>query len=228
MSAALATTTDEHQPVDHTRLRLLLVDDHVIVREGIRAVLEEQDDLAVVGECGSGDEALAVGPGLAPDIVLLDLNMPGISPVDTIKGLRARLPSVRVMVFTSFGDDQLVRDTIDAGATGFLLKDALQEELLRGIRSVAAGQPYLAPAAQRQLMDLLRRPPAPSAEALTARETEVLRLIAQGCSNKIIARKLDITEGTVKGYVSQILAKLGVEDRTQAALHALRKGLVEQ
>lgn len=214
-------------PVDHTRLRLLLVDDHVIVREGIRAVLEEQDDLAVVGECGSGDEALAVGPALAPDIVLLDLNMPGISPVETIKGLRAKLPAVRIMVFTSFGDDQLVRDTIDAGATGFLLKDALQEELLRGIRSVAAGQPYLAPAAQRQLMELLRRPPEPAGEPLTARETDVLRLIAQGCSNKVIARELDITEGTVKGYVSQILAKLGVEDRTQAALHALRKGLVE-
>ena len=215
------------EPVDHTRLRLLLVDDHVIVREGIRAVREEQDDLCVVGECGSGDEALEAAPKLAPDIVLLDLNMPGISPVDTIKGLRAKLPSVRVMVFTSFGDDQLVRDTIDAGATGFLLKDALQEELLRGIRSVAAGQPYLAPAAQRQLMELLRRPPEPTTEALTARETEVLRLIAQGCANKVIAKKLDITEGTVKGYVSQILAKLGVEDRTQAALHALRTGLVE-
>lgn len=218
----------EFEPVDHTRLRLLLVDDHVIVREGIRAVLEEQEDLAVVGECGSGDEALAVAGKLAPDIVLLDLNMPGVSPVDTIKGLLTQLPAVRIMVFTSFGDDQLVRDVIDAGASGFLLKDAMQDELLRGIRSVAAGQPYLAAAAQRQLMEMLRRPAPPAAEALTAREGEVLRLIASGCSNKVIARKLDITEGTVKGYVSQILAKLGVEDRTQAALHAVRKGLVGQ
>lgn len=214
-------------PVDHSHLRLLLVDDHVIVREGIRAVLEEQQDIAVVGECGSGDEALAVAAQLAPDVVLLDLNMPGLSPVDTIRGLRSRLPAVRVMVFTSFGDDQLVREVLEAGATGFLLKDALQDELLHGIRCVAAGQPYLAPGAQRQLMELLRRPPPPAADALTARETDVLRLITQGCSNKVIARRLDITEGTVKGYVSQILAKLGVEDRTQAALHAVRKGLAQ-
>ncbi len=210
--------------VDHTRLRLLLVDDHSIVREGIRAVLEEQDDLSVVGECGSGDEALAVAPALAPDIVLLDLCMPGMGPVETIRKLRAAVPALRIMVFTSFADDEVVREVLDAGATGFLLKDALQDELVRAIRSVAAGQPWLAPAAQRLLMEMLRRP-APAPDALTARETDVLRLIAQGCSNKAIARQLAITEGTVKGYVSQILAKLGVEDRTQAALHAVRKGL---
>jgi DNA-binding NarL/FixJ family response regulator len=211
--------------VDHTRLRLLLVDDHAIVREGIRAVLEEQPDLAVVGECGNGEEALATAAALAPDIVLLDLCMPGIGPVETIVRLRALLPAVRVMVFTSFGDDQIVRETLDAGAQGFLLKDAMQDELLRAIRSVAAGQPWLAPAAQRQLMEMLKRPAAPAPDALTARETDVLRLIAEGRSNKAIARELAITEGTVKGYVSQILAKLGVEDRTQAALHAVRKGL---
>lgn len=210
--------------VDHTRLRLLLVDDHSIVREGIRAVLEEQDDLSVVGECGSGDEALTVAPALAPDIVLLDLCMPGMGPVETIRKLRAAVPALRIMVFTSFADDEVVREVLDAGATGFLLKDALQDELVRAIRSVAAGQPWLAPAAQRLLMEMLRRP-APAPDALTARETDVLRLIAQGCSNKAIARQLAITEGTVKGYVSQILAKLGVEDRTQAALHAVRKGL---
>jgi DNA-binding NarL/FixJ family response regulator len=227
MDRAIDIDSSEIALVDHSHLRLLLVDDHVIVREGIRAVLEEQQDLAVVGECGSGDEALAVAGKLAPDVVLLDLNMPGLSPVDTIRGLRAQLPAVRVMVFTSFGDDQLVREVLEAGATGFLLKDALQDELLHGLRSVAAGQPYLAPGAQRQLMELLRRPPAPSADALTARETDVLRLIAQGCSNKVIAKRLDITEGTVKGYVSQILAKLGVEDRTQAALHAVKKGIAQ-
>jgi DNA-binding NarL/FixJ family response regulator len=212
--------------VDHTRLRRLLVDDHVIVREGMRAVLEEENDLAVVGECGSGDEALAVCEQLAPDLVLLDLNMPGISPVDTIRGLKRLIPAVRVMVFTSFSDDELLRDTLDAGATGFLLKDALQDELLRAIRSVAAGLPYLAPAAQRQLMELLRRP-ATQRDRLTAREIEVLRLIAQGCANKVIAARLHLSEGTVKGYVSQILDKLGVQDRTQAALHAVREGLVD-
>jgi DNA-binding NarL/FixJ family response regulator len=211
--------------VDHTCLRVLLVDDHAVVREGLRAVLEEQSDLAIVGECASGDEALLRCVALAPDVVLLDLKMPGIGPVETIRGLRERLPAVRVLVFTSFGEDEVLRAILDAGATGFLLKDAQQDELLLAIRSVAAGQPYLAPAAQRQLMDLLRRP-APVTDALTARESDVLAMIAQGLSNKAIAKRLNITEGTVKGYVSQILAKLRVDDRTQAALYAVRNGLV--
>ena len=145
--------------------------------------------------------------------------------MDTIRGLRQRLPGVRVLVFTSFGEDSLVRATLDAGASGFLIKDALQEDLVNAIRSVAAGQPYLAPAAQRQLMELLRGGSAPR-EALTPRETDVLRLVAEGLSNKQIGRKLDLTEGTVKGYVSQILAKLALQDRTQIALYAVRHGLV--
>jgi DNA-binding NarL/FixJ family response regulator len=207
--------------VDHTRLRLLLVDDHAIVREGMRAILDDESDIAVVGECGSGDEALQVCSTMQPDLVLLDLNMPGLDPVATIHGLIERVPGIRIMVFTSFGDDEIVRATLDAGATGFLLKDARREELLHAIRSVAAGQPYLAPTAQRQLMELLRRPPDPL-QTLTERETDVLRLIGQGCSNKVIARDLGLSEGTVKGYVSQVLAKLGVADRTQAALLAAR------
>jgi DNA-binding NarL/FixJ family response regulator len=214
----------ESPSVDHARLRILLVDDHAIVREGVRAVLEQYDDLVVVGECGSGDEALTRCQEFMPDIALLDLKMPGIGPVETIRGLRQRLPGVRVLVFTSFGEDHLVRATLDAGASGFLIKDALQEDLVRAIRSVAAGQPYLAPAAQRQLMELLRGSPT-QREALTPRETDVLRLIAEGMSNKQIGRKLDLTEGTVKGYVSQILAKLQLQDRTQIALYAVRNGL---
>jgi DNA-binding NarL/FixJ family response regulator len=214
----------EAPTVDNARLRILLVDDHAIVREGVRAVLEQYEDLFVVGECGSGDEALLRCEELMPDIAVLDLKMPGIGPVETIRGLRQRLPGVRVLVFTSFGEDHLVRATLDAGASGFLIKDALQEDLVRAIRSVAAGQPYLAPAAQRQLMELLRGTPT-QREALTPRETDVLRLIAEGMSNKQIGRKLDLTEGTVKGYVSQILAKLQLQDRTQIALYAVRHGL---
>lgn len=209
--------------VDHTRLRLMLVDDHAIVREGLRAVLEEEADFAVVGECGSGDEALRVAGTLHPDVVLLDLSMPGLDPVATIRGLVHCVPGVRIMVFTSFGSDDLVRATLDAGAIGFLLKDARRDELLAAIRSVAAGQPYLAPAAQRQLMELLRRPPDPLA-TLTERERDVLDLVAQGKSNKLIARQLGLSEGTVKGYVSQVLAKLGVTDRTQAALLVAKRG----
>jgi len=211
--------------LDHTRLRLLLVDDHAVVREGLRSVLDEQSDLGIVGECASGDEALRRCEELAPDVVLLDLKMPGIGAVETIRGLRARLPAVRVLVFTSFGEDELLRAILDAGATGLLFKDAQQDELLLAIRSVAAGHAYLAPAAQRQLMELLRRP-TQNLDALTAREAEVLALIAQGLSNKAIARRMSLTEGTVKGYVSQILGKLRVEDRTQAALYAVRNGLV--
>jgi DNA-binding NarL/FixJ family response regulator len=212
--------------VDHARLRIVLVDDHAIVREGVRAVLEENDDFNIVGEFGSGDEALAGAAALAPDVALVDLKMPGLGPVDTIRGLHERVPGIRVLVFTSFGEDAMIRATLDAGATGFLIKDALQDDLVRAIRSVAAGQPYLAPAAQRQLMELLRKPTS-TREALTPRESAVLQLIAQGQSNKQIGRQLHLTEGTVKGYVSQILAKLQLEDRTQAALYAVRNGLVD-
>ena len=219
---SFASDADPDRPVDHSRLRLLLVDDHAIVREGMRAVLEEESDITVVGECGSGDEALQVCDALKPDVVLLDLCMPGLDPVSTIRSLVQRVPGVRIMVFTSFGADEVVRATLDAGAIGFLLKDARSDELLLAIRSVAAGQPYLAPSAQRQLMELLRRPPDPL-NALTEREAEVLDLIAQGQSNKAIARTLELTEGTVKGYVSQVLAKLGVADRTQAALMVAKR-----
>jgi DNA-binding NarL/FixJ family response regulator len=216
------TSLFESEPVDHSHLRLMLIDDHAIVREGLRAVIDEEPDIAVVGECGSGDEALGEAAALAPDVVLLDLSMPGLDPVATIRGLVQRVPGVRIMVFTSFASDELLRDTLDAGAIGFLLKDARREELLGAIRSVAAGQPYLAPAAQRQLMELLRRPADPLG-TLTERENDVLELIAQGQSNKAIARSLNLSEGTVKGYVSQILDKLGVADRTQAALLVARR-----
>jgi DNA-binding NarL/FixJ family response regulator len=219
---ATAAVQDPSMP----SIRIILVDDHAIVREGVRAILETQDDVQVVGEFASGNDAVAAAPALAPDLALVDLKMPGLSAVETIRGLRAGVPGIRVLVFTSFGEDSLIRATLDAGATGFLIKDALKDDLVRAIRSVAAGQPYLAPAAQRQLIELLRKPPE-LREDLTARETEVLRLIAGGLSNKQIARRLDLTEGTVKGYVSQILAKLRLEDRTQAALYAVRTGLDE-
>jgi DNA-binding NarL/FixJ family response regulator len=206
-------------------IRIILVDDHAIVREGVRAILDGRDDMQVIGEFANGTEALAVAAKLAPDLALVDLKMPGISAVDTIRGLHAQVPGIRVLVFTSFGEDALIRATLDAGAIGYLLKDALQSDLVRAIRSVAAGEAFLAPAAQRQLMELLRKPRS-ERESLTTREADVLRLIAEGLSNKQIARRLNLTEGTVKGYVSQILAKLHLEDRTQAALYAVREGIV--
>ena len=161
---------------------------------------------------------------LAPDVALVDLKMPGLSAPETIAALRERVPGIRILVFTSFGEDALIRATLDAGAIGYLLKDALQHDLVAAIRSVAAGETFLAPAAQRQLMELLRKPQA-ARDALTARETDVLKLIAEGLSNKQIGKRLNLTEGTVKGYVSQILAKLRLADRTQIALYAVRHGL---
>jgi len=223
---SMSATFPEPSRQDISAMRLILVDDHAIVREGVRAILESHEDMQVVGEFANGADALAAAAGLAPHLALVDLKMPGLSCVETIRGLHERVPGIRVLVFTSFGEDSLIRATLDAGATGFLIKDALKDDLLTAIRSVAAGQPYLAPAAQRQLMELLRKP-WESKEALTERETDVLRLIAEGLSNKHIARRLNLTEGTVKGYVSQILAKLHLEDRTQAALHAVRTGLLE-
>lgn len=209
---------------DASPIRIVLIDDHAVVREGVRAVLETDADFGVVGEFGSGNEALASVAALAPDVALVDLKMPGLSAPETIAALRERVPGIRILVFTSFGEDALIRATLDAGATGYLLKDALQHDLIAAIRSVAAGETYLAPAAQRQLMELLRKP-QPARDALTVRETDVLKLIAEGLSNKQIGKRLTLTEGTVKGYVSQILAKLRLEDRTQIALYAVRHGL---
>ena len=215
-------------PAEESRLqpiRIILVDDHAIVREGVRAVLDEHADFRVVGEYANGADAIAAVGALAPDVALVDLKMPGLTAPQTISGLIERAPCLRVLVFTSFGEDALIRATLDAGAIGFLLKDALQHDLVNAIRSVASGDAFLAPAAQRQLMELLRKPQV-ARDTLTAREHDVLKLVAEGLSNKQIANRLHLTEGTVKGYVSQILAKLRLEDRTQVALYAVRNGMV--
>jgi DNA-binding NarL/FixJ family response regulator len=223
MTAAPATANSSSP--DASPIRIILIDDHAVVREGVRAVLETHEDLRVVGEFGSGTQALVSAAALAPDVALVDLKMPGLSAPETIATLRERVPGIRILVFTSFGEDALIRATLDAGAIGYLLKDALQHDLVAAIRSVAAGETFLAAAAQRQLMELLRKPQA-ARDSLTARETDVLKLIAEGLSNKQIGKRLNLTEGTVKGYVSQILAKLRLEDRTQIALYAVRHGLV--
>jgi len=206
-------------------MRIILVDDHAIVREGVRAILESHDDMQVVGEFANGADALAAAAELSPHLALVDLKMPGLSCVETIRGLHERVPGIRVLVFTSFGEDSLIRATLDAGATGFLIKDALKDDLLTAIRSVAAGQPYLAPAAQRQLMELLRKP-WESKEALTARETDVLRAATRGLSNKEIARELELAEVTVKFHLSAIFRKMKARSRTEAAMLATRAGIV--
>lgn len=205
-------------------IRILLVDDHAVVREGLRGLLDQQDSMQVVGEADDGLAALEHLASDKPDVVVLDMKMPGPSAVETIAAIKRLSPDAKILVFTSYAEDSQVRDALSAGATGYLLKDALRDDLIRAVHEVAAGRAWLHPQAQRQMLDWMRRPPSPI-DTLTARERSVLALLAQGMSNKQIARQLDLTEGTVKGYVSQVLDKLGVADRTQAALLAHKEGV---
>jgi DNA-binding NarL/FixJ family response regulator len=205
-------------------IRILLADDHAVVREGLRYLLEQEPDMQVVAEASDGATALRLLPVETPDVIVLDMKMPGAGPVDTIAAVKRLRSQTKVLVFTSYAEDSQVRDALNAGATGYLLKDALREDLVRAVREVHAGRAWLHPQAQRQMLDWIRRPPSPM-DSLTARERSVLALLADGQSNKQIARTLALTEGTVKGYVGQVLDKLGVADRTQAALLAQREGL---
>jgi DNA-binding NarL/FixJ family response regulator len=207
-------------------LRILLIDDHAVVREGVRALLEDEPGLQVVGEFGDADSAIAAVARLEPDVAILDLRLPGPGPVATIRAIKQAWSATQILIFTSFAPDAQIRDILDAGALGYLLKDALRDDLLRAVRCVAEGEAWLHPAAQRQLVEMLRRP-ALETEPLTPREKSVLKLIAEGKSNKEIGRALALTEGTVKGYVSQILQKLALADRTQAALYAVRSGMLD-
>jgi DNA-binding NarL/FixJ family response regulator len=204
-------------------VRILLVDDHAVVREGMRALLEDFDEMSVVGEAPNGDQALQVLPRIAPDLLMTDLKMPGLPAADLVRQARALLPGMRILVFTSFAEGRLVRALTDAGADGYLLKDAHREEIRRAIHTVMSGKPYLHADAQIALDEAAGRGPLGK---LTERERDVLALIAEGKSNKEIGRALDLTEGTVKGYVSAIFEKLNVSDRTQAAMLAHRSGLV--
>ena len=207
-----------------TPVRVLIVDDHSIVREGLRTLLSEEAEIEVVGEAANGAEAVKLVATRHPHVILMDLVMPEVDGIEAIRRIRARKSACEILVLTSFGDDQHVRDAIQAGATGYLLKDVLKADLLRAIHAAARGEPTLHPEAQRVL---IRQTTAPSPfKDLTERELDVLRLIAQGRSNREIALTLHLTEGTVKGYVSTVLDKLQVDDRTQAALFAVKHKLV--
>lgn len=207
-------------------VRVLLVDDHAIVREGLRTLLAEETGIAVVGEAATGAAALDLAAALRPDVVLMDLVLPDLDGIAATARLRERGAPCRVLVLTSFADDRRVRDAIRAGAVGYLLKDVLQPDLVRAIHAAARGEAVLHPEAQRWLLQQVVAPAAPDPlDALTEREREVLGLLAAGRSNKEIAAALHLTTGTVKGYVSVILGKLAVADRTQAALYAARRGL---
>lgn len=208
------------------RIRVLIADDHEIVRQGLTTFLELQEDIEVVGQAADGEAAAAMADRLTPDVVLMDLVMPVLDGIGAIARIRASLPSTHVIVLTSFADDEKIFAAIRAGAAGYLLKDVSPQDLATAIRMVQGGEPILAPGVARRLMDEVGRQPEPTND-LTEREIEVLKLIANGRSNKEIAGDLTLSEKTVKTHVSNILKKLHVADRTQAALYAVRQRLVE-
>ena len=201
-------------------VRVLIADDHQVVREGLQMILAESDgEIVVVGEASDGDEAVRLAKAVNPDVVLMDLSMPRVDGLEATRRLREAGVSSRVLILTSFADGDGVRDAVRAGVTGYLMKDVLKGELLTAIRLAADGVPTLHPRAQQHLMRGIAEPDTPSPFAvLTPRERDVLALLAQGESNKRIAAALNLSIGTVKGYVSAIFEKLGVDDRTQAAL----------
>ena len=212
-------------------IRILITDDHAVVRQGLRMFLSLDPEIEVVGEAQDGQEALAMARELKPDVVLMDLLMPLMDGIEATTIIRSELPEVEVIALTSVLEDASVSEAVKAGAIGYLLKDTDAEELHRAIRGAAEGRVQLAPEAAARLMREVRAPEkkkksSQEEEALTEREREVLRLLARGKANKQIAANLFVSEKTVKAHVSSILMKLGVTSRTQAALHALRTGLV--
>jgi two-component system, NarL family, response regulator LiaR len=202
-------------------IRVLVVDDHAVVREGLRTFLSLQDGIEVVGEASDGREAIVAAERLRPDVVLMDLVMPQVDGVQAMRELRERVPGARVIVLTSFLEDDRLLPAIRAGAAGYLLKNVEPSELARAVRAADAGEALIDPAVAARLVDALASDHRPE-QPLTAREQDVLELVARGYANKRIARELGIAEKTVKTHVSHVLAKLGVSDRTQAALYATR------
>ena len=215
-------------------IRVLLVDDHGVVRRGIEAYLDLVDDIEMVGEAGNGHEALARvaemdAAGLPPDVVLMDLLMPEMDGIAATAAIKERWPDIEVVALTSFIEEDKIHGALQAGATGYLLKDAAATEVAAAIRAAHQGVMHLDPAVARRLAESLRAPKREEPiEQLTEREREVLGLVAQGKANKEIARQLEISERTVRTHVSSILGKLGLVSRTQAALYALREGLVPE
>jgi DNA-binding NarL/FixJ family response regulator len=215
---------------DRTRIRVALVDDHAVVRRGLRGYLELVEDMEIVGEAADGQTALDVvaglaGEGRAPHVVLMDLVMPGTDGVTATRLLTQRYEGVAVVAMTSYSEVYRIRGALEAGASGYLLKDADAEEVVNGIRRAYRGEMPLASAVSRELARAFRAPGGAGLDALTAREREVLVLVAAGLSNRELAHRLSISERTARTHVSSILDKLGLRSRTQAALYAIQEGL---
>ena len=214
-------------------IRVLIADDQALVRAGFRAILEGQDDLEVVGEAADGGEAVDIARELRPDVVLMDVRMPGVDGIEATRRLLRDGEAPRVLMLTTFDLDEYVYEAMKAGASGFLLKDAPRDQLVGAVRTVAAGDALLAPTLVRRLIEDFVRRPAPGArpsaelDDLTERELEVLTLIARGLANAEIAARLFVSEATVRTHVTHILAKLGLRDRVQAVVLAYETGLVQ-
>ena len=221
--------TEDTTRAAESSIRVLIVDDHAIVRKGIRALLSEAGGFEVVGEADTGQAALLRAEETRPDVILMDLLMPGMDGIEATRQITGRHPQARILVLTSFAADNKVFPAIKAGALGYLLKDSSPDDLVRAIRQVHRGEPSLHPIIARKLLQEIARPAElqPALESLTAREIEVLKLIAEGLSNQDIADRIMVSESTVRAHVSRILGKLHLASRTQAALYAVREGLTD-
>ena len=220
---------DEVNQTAQTTIQVLIVDDHTIVRKGTRALLAEVEDIQVVGEAADGREAVDQADTLRPDVILMDLVMPVMDGIEATRQITGNQPETRILALTSFAADDKVFPAIKAGALGYLLKHADPEELVDAIRKVYHGEPSLHPSIARKVLQEMRRPTmkTPTPDPLTEREIEVLHLVAKGLSNQEIAGQLSIAEVTVRTHVSNILSKLHLANRVQAALYALREGFAE-
>lgn len=207
-------------------IRILLADDHTVVRSGLSAVLAMQDDFKIVGEAGDGEETLRLCENLHPDVVLMDLLMPKLNGVAATKAIKERWPQIQVIALTSFKEKEYVEGALKAGASGYLLKNVSANELVTAVRRAVAGQPSLSPEAAQVLIQKVNEPARPGLD-MTGREKEILALMVEGLSNNKIAERLTINQSTVKFHVSNILAKLGVTSRTEAVALAVRGRLVE-
>lgn len=210
--------------IDETKsqIQIVIVDDHPVVREGLAGMLAGQADFVVVGMAADGAEAIALDARLAPDVILMDLRMPGVDGVGAIQAIKRQRPSANILVLTTYDSDADIVRAVEAGATGYLLKDTPREELFRAVRAASRGESVLAPAVAARLMTRMR---APAEEALSSREIEVLQLVSTGNSNREIGKALHISTATVKTHLIHIFDKLGVNDRTSAVTVALERGL---
>ena len=210
-------------------MKIIICDDQAIVRDGLAMLLKLEPDMQVVGTAGDGASAVELAAQIKPDMVLMDLKMPVMSGVEATRRIRAQFPDIKVLVLTTYADDEWVFDAIKAGASGYLLKDTPRDDVIKAIRGTAEGKTYVDPSVAgkvlRQASSHRTQPPSNITADLTEREIEVLRLIAKGSSNKDISERLFLSEGTIRNHVSAILAKLGVSDRTQAAVIAIQHGL---